>query len=267
MEEWQLIAIAPQWCIPLRMAIFAESSLNDSSPAPPTAPMPPRPTTSSNWSARHARSCAAEIASQSRGKVLGLYHPADRVRERLLERRRFDPEFLAGGRVVGACASGDDPRSLVADREPWPGQSLEDVHRLAAGPGQGAGCREGGESASGEVAKRRVQVVPGDVLAAEQVASRSACWLVPRRAGQREPGTAGPGPRGPRAGTLAPPGAAASPRAALPGSAHGTARAWQTWARGVPSRNRVIFSGRTSFPAGTPHSRNDAHRSPLVSAP
>jgi hypothetical protein len=82
-----------------------------------------------------------------------LDHPADRLSQGLLERRRCYPKILTGRSVIGAAALGNEPRSLVAEGKSCPGQSLEAVHRMATGPADEARGGNGGESTSREPAE------------------------------------------------------------------------------------------------------------------
>jgi hypothetical protein len=122
----------------------------------------------------------SNVAGESLRKMSALDHPADRLRQCLLKGRRCDPELLTARGVIGAAALGNEPRSLVAEGRSRPRQSLQPVHRPAAGPGEEARGRNGGESTPREPAERCVELLPSPPVAGEEVAPRPPSRLKDR---------------------------------------------------------------------------------------
>ena len=112
---------------------------------------------------------------------------------------------------------------------------------------------------------------PGRTVLARGLALRAGHRPGQRR-GQRFPSLRGkigghPGRQaGPRAARAANSGTAGTlrhhRRAELPGPGHGTCTGMANWGTRGSFADRVIFRGRTSFPKGTPHPRNDTRRYP-----
>ena len=184
-------------------------------------------------------STVAEDAAE-RGGVRAARPPGPVLRraqpQQQLLRRRRDP---FPGRVqlaVPGHARGQRQRQHVVQR----------VHAAPPLAGITDGCRGTAAAARARASSQQAgsrnphqlpsvrRRPPGSAPAsAAASAARPSAGKVPRAAGP-----AAPAPAAARAGTPGPPEPPASPPAAPPGPGHGTARAWQTGTRGVPSGSR-----------------------------